>query len=199
MGGERLDPLARVLGERLARVDDKRAACRIRRDGADGQRALARVNPEAEHVVRACARGGDDLELVGFAEREADRGSLDCDDLERVVHGDALDVVARPRRDERGRSLAERLLAPLGPLMARHNAGEPHDHEHGERRRGADDDEKLAASVPQRGDREHRRGHERCRREHRKTRSRQPFLGIRVRLGELDHGGMQCCGAQEDC
>ena len=86
-----------------------------------------------------------------------------ADDVVRGAGRNAMDVLARPGRDERNRGAAQDTLATLGALVPRNEPGESHDHESGQGNSRAHDDEELARPGPNSGDREHRRRRQRCR------------------------------------
>ena len=79
--------------------------------------------------VRACPAGFGDGHTV---ERESDGRVVVADDVVRGTGRDAMDVLARPGRDERNRGAAQDTLATLGALVPRNEPGEPHDHESGQ-------------------------------------------------------------------
>ena len=182
---QRVDAFPRLLRQPLAGVEDERAVVT-----GDGDRDLG-----MHAGLRACPAGFGDGDT---AERQSDRCLVVADDLVRGVGRDAMDVLARPGRDERGRGAAQDTLAALGALVSRNEPGEPHDHESGQGNSRAHDDEELARSGPDRGHREHRRRRERGGRQHGEPLPGEALLRIRVRLGELDHGGMQRGGPPEN-
>ena len=182
---ERLDTVARLLGQLLARVEDE---CCI----LTGQRKR-HVRADAT-CTRVDTRPRDRDAVDG----ELDDSVLASGDLARGVDRNEVDVVTRPRRDESGGGLSECVLASLRAFVPRDEAGQPGHHENRQRRAGPDDDEELARPVPDRRDREHRWCGQCGSREDSQAHAGQPLLRIRIRLRELDHRRMQRRSAPEN-